>query len=76
VAFVDAVEGLVERGPAVHSPESRWLIILRPILALGRTRFFLLRVRLKLSLELGRLGRGARARDNVDPKGENLDGRD
>jgi hypothetical protein len=53
--FVDAVEELVRRGPYERAPEPRWLLLLRPPLALIRVPFFLLRVRLKLALELRRL---------------------
>jgi hypothetical protein len=55
VSFVDAVERLARVGPHPHVPESRWLLALRPVLALGRIRYFLLRLRLKLRLELARL---------------------
>jgi hypothetical protein len=54
--FVDAIEQLVRRGPHDQVGESRWLVLLRPPLALIRIPFFLMRVRLKVALELRRLG--------------------
>ncbi|HZO61954.1 MAG TPA: hypothetical protein VFB35_03135 [Gaiellaceae bacterium] len=53
--FVDAVEELAERGPRERAADSRWLVLLRPPLALIQVPFLLLRVRLKAALELRRL---------------------
>jgi hypothetical protein len=52
--FVDAVEQLAARGSSGVPAEPRWLVLLRPLLSLWRVSFFLLRVRLKLALELRR----------------------
>jgi hypothetical protein len=58
--FVDAVEELVRKGPRERVGGSRWLFALRPLLSLIRVPFFLMRVRLKIALEvrkaLARLG--------------------
>ena len=54
--FVDAVEQLAARGSQGAPAEPGWLVLLRPLLSLWRVSFFLLRVRLKLALELRRLG--------------------
>jgi hypothetical protein len=53
--FVDAIEELVRRGPYERVRESRWLLLLRPPLALIRLRFFLMRLRWKIELESRRL---------------------
>ncbi len=60
--FVDSVEELARRGPHERAREPRWLVVLRPPLALLRVPFFLRRVRLKVALEARRLaGRALRA---------------
>jgi hypothetical protein len=53
--FVDAVERLAAEGPHPRERDSRWLVLLRPPLALIRVPFFLTQVRLKVSLETRRL---------------------
>jgi hypothetical protein len=59
--FVDAIEALARRGPYEHPSGPRWLLLLRPPLALIRLPWFLIRVRLKAAKELRRLGRALRA---------------
>jgi hypothetical protein len=54
--FVDSVEELAARGPHPREHDARWLVLLRPPLALIRVPFFLTQVRLKVALESRRLG--------------------
>jgi hypothetical protein len=54
-AFVDAIEELADRGRRERPADSRWLVLLRPPLALLQIPFFLRRVQLKTALELRRL---------------------
>jgi hypothetical protein len=53
--FVDSVEELARTGPHAVEPDARWLVLLRPPLALIRVPFFLRRVQLKISLETRKL---------------------
>jgi hypothetical protein len=55
-AFVDAIEELADRGQRERPADNRWLVFLRPPLALLQIPFFLRRVQLKTTLELRRLG--------------------
>jgi hypothetical protein len=57
--FVDAVEELAHSGPHGVEPDSRWLVLLRPPLALIKVPFFLRRVRLKAQLEARKLSGSA-----------------
>jgi hypothetical protein len=53
--FVDAVEELAHAEAHAVEPDSRWLVLLRPPLALIKVPFFLRRVRLKAQLEARKL---------------------
>jgi hypothetical protein len=58
--FVDAVEELARTGPRGTEPNSRWVVLLRPPLALIKVPFFLRRVQLKAALETRKLLRIAK----------------
>ena len=70
--FVDAVEELVRHGAYERAPESRWVALLRPPLWLIQVPFQLMRVRLKLALELRKLGVNRRGAPPAKPPGMRL----
>jgi hypothetical protein len=71
-SFVDAIEEVARSGAHEEVAAPLWLVALRPLLALGRLRFTLLRLRLKVAAELGRLRRsGKPAAEERERLGEN-----